>query len=156
MSNIGTKACSNVFFQKRSEASKTNQRLSSREGAAEEMSIDRGRLFRIENGVAVPYPEEVLLMSDLYNCPELENYYCTECCPLGHDVPKVRGDGIDRITVEAMNAFGKMEDIGESLLEIAVSRNDVNVDQLEHVFEVLDEVCKITSELKMWARKNLG
>ncbi len=52
------------------------------------MSIDRGRLYRIESGVAEPYPKEVHLMADLYNAPELRNYYCTEICPLGCDMPK--------------------------------------------------------------------
>ena len=75
MPNITRKTSSNIFFQARCTASKHNEQLRSREGAADIMSIDRGRLYRIESGIANPYPEEIHLMADLYNAPELENYY---------------------------------------------------------------------------------
>ena len=66
MSKFATKAAANMFCQARYEAAKTNERLSSREGAAEEIGIDRTRLARIELGSTVPYQEEVLLMADCY------------------------------------------------------------------------------------------
>lgn len=88
MSNITAQTSANVFFKARCEAAKHNDSLSSREGAADIMSIDRGRLYRIESGIANPYPEEIRLMADLYNAPELENYYCTNMCPLGGDMPR--------------------------------------------------------------------
>lgn len=59
MSNITAKTASNRFYQARCTAAAHNDQLSSREGAADLMSIDRGRLYRIESGVADPYPEEV-------------------------------------------------------------------------------------------------
>ena len=62
MSKFATKAASNMFCQARYEAAKSNERLSSREGAAEEIGIDRTRLARIELGSTIPYQEEVLLM----------------------------------------------------------------------------------------------
>ncbi len=88
MSNVTAKTAANAFYQARCRASVHNEQLSSREGAADLMSIDRGRIYRIESGVADPYPEEVHLMADLYNAPELRNYYCTEMCPLGECVAK--------------------------------------------------------------------
>lgn len=83
MPKKATKASDNEFYKARIAAASCNERLSSREGAAEETSIDRTRLARIELGSLNPYPEEVLLMSDTYNAPEIENYYCTHLCPLG-------------------------------------------------------------------------
>lgn len=47
MSKFATKAAANMFCQARYEAAKSNERLSSREGAAEEIGIDRTRLARI-------------------------------------------------------------------------------------------------------------
>lgn len=44
MSKFATKAAANMFCQARYEAAKSNERLSSREGAAEEIGIDRTRL----------------------------------------------------------------------------------------------------------------
>lgn len=60
MSKYATKAADNMFCQARYEAAKFNERLSSREGAAEELGVDRTRLARIELGSVTPYPEEVL------------------------------------------------------------------------------------------------
>ena len=44
MPKMATKAAGNVFYQARKEASKWNDRLSSREGASEETGVDRTRL----------------------------------------------------------------------------------------------------------------
>ena len=78
MSKFATKAAANMFCQARYEAAKSNERLSSREGAAEEIGIDRTRLARIELGSTIPYQEEVLLMADCYKAPELKGNYCRE------------------------------------------------------------------------------
>lgn len=64
MSKFATKAAANMFCQARYEAAKSNERLSSREGAAEEIGIDRTRLARIELGSTIPYQEEVLLIRE--------------------------------------------------------------------------------------------
>jgi len=66
MSKIATKASDNDFYKARIAASSCNDRLASREGAAEETGIDRTRLARIELGSLNPYPEEVLLMMDTW------------------------------------------------------------------------------------------
>lgn len=55
MANVTAKTSSNIFYKARCEAATHNEQLSSREGAADYMSIDRGRLYRIESGIAVPY-----------------------------------------------------------------------------------------------------
>lgn len=89
MSKFATKAAANMFCQARYEAAKSNERLSSREGAAEEIGIDRTRLARIELGSTIPYQEEVLLMADCYKAPELKGNYCREMCPLGKNMPKM-------------------------------------------------------------------
>lgn len=49
MSNVTAKTAANVFYQARCSASSHNDQLSSREGAADLMSIDRGRLYRIRH-----------------------------------------------------------------------------------------------------------
>lgn len=60
-----------------------NDRLSSREGAAEIVCIERTRLANIELGNINPHPEEVNLMENAYNAPQLPNFYCSQQCPLG-------------------------------------------------------------------------
>lgn len=67
MAKYATKAKENIFTQARYNAAKFNDRLNSREGASEELGIDRSRLARIELGSKNPFPDEVLMMSDIYN-----------------------------------------------------------------------------------------
>lgn len=68
MANVTAKTSSNVFYKARCAASAHNEQLSSREGAADIMSIDRGRLYRIESSIVNPYPEEVHLMVHTKKC----------------------------------------------------------------------------------------
>lgn len=157
MSNITAKTSSNVFYKARCVASKHNDSLSSREGAADIMSIDRGRLYRIESGVINPYPEEIHLMADLYNAPELENYYCTNMCPLGGDMPKIDVVDIDRISIRALSTFRKIAETKELLLDITEDGviSDDEKEDLNKVLENLEELERITQSLRMWVKKNL-
>lgn len=71
MPKMATKAADNVFYKARIAAASWNDRLGSREGASEVTGIDRTRLANIELGTINPHPEEVLMLSDTYNAPEL-------------------------------------------------------------------------------------
>ena len=149
MSNIAAKTASNIFYQARCKASTHNEQLSNREGAADLMSIDRGRIYRIESGVADPYPEEVHLMADLYNAPELRNYYCTEICPLGCDMPKVGAVDLDRITIRALSSFKKISQTEDGII------SDDERPAMQKVLENLGELEAIAQNLKVWVKKNL-
>lgn len=157
MANIKAKTSSNVFYKARCVASTHNEQLKSREGAADIMSIDRGRLYRIESGLVNTYPEEVLLMADLYNAPELKNFYCREVCPLGDDVPEISLCGLDRITIKALSALKDIDDIKESLLDITADGKITKdeIPKLNEIINELDELNAITQSLKVWAEKNL-
>lgn len=157
MSNVTAKTASNAFYQARCRASTHNEQLSSREGAADLMSIDRGRLYRIESSVADPYPEEVHLMADLYNSPELRNYYCREMCPLGYDMPEISMHDLDRITIKAMSTFRKMAETKEILLDITEDGiiSDDEKPELLKIMKNLDEVAAIAQSLKVWVEKNI-
>lgn len=157
MSNITAMTSSNIFYQARCAASRHNDQLGSREGAADLMSIDRGRLYRIEKGVINPYPEEVHLMADLYHAPELRNHFCREMCPLGCDVPKVTMADLDRISVRAVSAFRKIGETNGLLLDIAedgvVTEDEMG--SLHRILANLEELEQISQSLKLWVRKNL-
>lgn len=157
MSNVTAKTSSNIFYKARCEASKHNEQLSSREGAADIMSIDRGRLYRIESGIANPYPEDIHLMADLYNAPELENYFCSNMCPLGGNVPKAEIADIDRITVRILSAFRKLGDAKELLLDITADGviDESEKADMDKVLENLEELEQITQCMKLWVKKNL-
>ena len=157
MANLTAKTSSNIFYKARCEAATHNEQLSSREGAADYMSIDRGRLYRIESGIAVPYPEEIRLMADLYNAPELENYYCGTMCPLGSEIPKAELVDMDRITIRTLSTFRKIGETKEMLLDITedgvIDENEKP--QLEEILKNLEEVEEIAQSMKLWIKKNL-
>lgn len=157
MANITEKTSANAFYKARSAASKHNEQLSSREGAADILSIDRGRLYRIEKGIIAPYPEEIHLMADLYNAPELINYYCTNMCPLGKDMPKADLADLDRISIKALATFRKLGETKELLLDITEDGviDESEKPQLDKILGTLDELEKVAHSLKIWVKKNL-
>lgn len=157
MANIAAKTSANAFYKARCEAATHNEQLSNREGAADIMSIDRGRLYRIESGIANPYPEEIRLMADLYNAPELENHYCTNICPLGGEMPKVNLADLDRISIRALSTFRKIGETRELLLDITEDGiiSEDEKEDLNKVLENLEELEQIAQSLKLWVKKNL-
>ena len=60
-----------------------NERLYSREGAAELLGISVSTLadYELGNTKVVPV-DKVVLMADLYNAPELKTGYCKYECPI--------------------------------------------------------------------------
>lgn len=157
MSNIAAKTSSNIFYQARCNAATHNEQLSSREGAAAILSIDRGRLYRIESGIANPYPEEIHLMADLYNAPELKNYYCTEMCPIGCGFPKVEVLDLDRITVKTLAVLQKMDKTKTDFLKIMADGmvSEEEVPELKQILNILDEFEAVKQTLDIWVQKNL-
>lgn len=159
MSNITVQTSSNAYYQARCAASTHNEQLRSREGAADIMSIDRGRLYRIEKGLINPYPEEVHLMADLYNAPELRNYYCTEMCPLGCEMPKADVTDLDRITIQALSAFRHLNETKEILLDITITENGIITEgrktAMQKVLNDLEELETVAQNLRIWVKKNL-
>lgn len=157
MPNITAETSSNIFYKARLAASSHNEQLSSREGAASIMAIDRGRLYRIEKGIAYPFPEEVQLMADLYNAPELRNYYCTDICPLGREMPKAEVASLDRIAIRAFFALRKVNETRELLLDITadgiIDENERS--DLRQILTYLEELEQVAQSLKIWVKKNL-
>lgn len=153
-----TKAGSNVYCHYRLEAAKYDERLKSREKAAELLGLAPSTLADYELGITKFVPQDsVLRMIDLYNAPELKNIYCRGMCPLGADVPVLEIDSLDRITVRAASNMRKMEFFKEMLLDIAEDGIITNEERpsLGMVIDFLDEVSNIAQNLKAWAIKNL-
>ena len=72
MGRDAMKAGENPCFRCRKEAAKYNDKLSSREGAAEALGVSASSLADYELGITKVIPvDKVVLMADLYNAPEL-------------------------------------------------------------------------------------
>ncbi len=158
MGKKATKAADNMYYQARFEASKDNSDFSSREKASELLTMDRTRLARIELSEVSPYPEEVLSMSRVYNCPELYNSYCAKECPIGKlTVKEVTIDDFDRLALKVLGSLKDIDDLRMSL--IAISEDGIISDAEEKTFnEILDSLEKISTNakaLQLWAIKNI-
>jgi len=158
MPKKATKAGENEFYKARMEAATCNDKLASREGASEELGIDRTRLARIELGSLDPYPEEVLLMSEYYNTPELANFYCSRICPLGEKTAiPAEMRNIDRLTIRIITALEDAGEIENAILEVARD-GKITPDEQEQVIAItaaLERIAVTATEMKLWVAKNL-
>jgi transcriptional regulator with XRE-family HTH domain len=153
-----TKAAANIYCQCRLEASKINERLKSREGAADLLGLSISTLSDYELGLTKIVPvDKVALMSDLYNAPELKNYYCREICPLGCDSPKIMVEDLDRVTLRTLSVSEKIEGFKSTLLNI-VADGIISEDEkpdLNRILSIMDEVDAVFHTFRLWAEKNL-
>ena len=108
----------NVYLACRKKAAEYNDKLNSREMAAELLGFSTSTLANYELGVTknVP-PDSVVMMSDLYKQPELKNYYCKHECPIGKNFPlAVKESGLQGITVKILNSLDD-DDYDTTLME---------------------------------------
>lgn len=105
--------------------------------------------------------DKAVLMADLYNAPQLLNYYCLHECPIGcrHSISDEVVD-IDRVTVKLLKGLrvDKLEEIKDSLLDIAEDGKitDDEKPELKEVLDYLDSLAKTVSELKTIGEIALG
>ncbi len=173
MGKKATKAADNMYYLARCEAAEGNldqnsettplpedvrAALSSREKAAELLGIDRTRLARIELDTISPYPEEVKIMSEVYNTPELCNAYCARECPIGKgSVREVVIDGFDRLALKALGSLKDIDTLRASL--IAISEDGIidptELDTFNEILESLEKISTNAKALQLWAMKNI-
>lgn len=154
-----TKAMDNIYCRCRKEAAKYNDKLNSREGAAELLGVSVSSLadYELGNTKVVPV-DKVVLMADLYNSPEIKNYYCTNECPIGeHTVHKLELAELDRLTIKVLSAFRGIDEVKDKLIDIAADGviTEHEKPELEDVLRALDEITIYSQELRLWAEKNL-
>lgn len=153
-----TKAADNIYCKCRKEAAKYNDKLNSREGAAELLGISASTLADYELGITKIIPADAILrMADLYNAPELRNHYCKYSCPLGQDVPLVDTESLDIIAVRALASLKKVQESKENLLDV-VADGVISEDEkpiLQDILSNLDELTAVSQNLKVWVQKNL-
>ena len=83
--------------------------------------LSESRIEKIENGTLNAHPEDVVLMADVYNRPELCNYFCTNECQIGaryvpevktiHDLPQIAMELLSNL-----NALNRDKEIPVSFL----------------------------------------
>lgn len=159
MPKMATKAAGNIFYKARIQASSWNDRLSSREGASEEMGIDRTRIAYIELDSLNPHPEEVLIMSDTYNAPELCNHFCSKMCPLGvKTVREVEVSDLEKTVLQLLHIFQELPEVKTDLIDIAADGiiDKDEQERMENIIETLDEAATKIQALKLYFKKQYG
>ncbi len=163
MGRDAIKAGENPCFQCRKEAAKYNDKLNSREGAAEMLGVSVSSLADYELGITKVIPvDKVVLMAELYNAPELKAWYCTTECPIGRSfpMPSANISTVERTTMRLLKQLrqDEVQDIKDTLIEITadgVISEDEKVD-LAEILENLDELIKAAGELRLIGSKVLN
>ncbi|MBE6773924.1 MAG: helix-turn-helix transcriptional regulator [Clostridia bacterium] len=146
----------NIYRTARKKAAQENPLLNSLETAQDLLCIDRLRLLKIENGQKCPNPDDIAAMAEVYNAPELRNYYCTKECPLGCDEQPLIYDDLDKISVRLMSALHFLENANDRIFTILEDGqiSDNEREEFSKILETLDKISYSAGSLELWAKKN--
>lgn len=114
MARVSMKANKTVYQQKREELGL------SREKASELLEvIPPERIERIESGKFSAHPDEVIVMAEKYNAPQLCNHYCANECEIGKQyVPEIKIKDLSQIILEMLASLNSLKKRQERLIEI--------------------------------------
>ena len=122
--------------------------------------LTESRLEKIENFSTMARPEDIIIMSKVYNKPEICNYYCTNECQIGkkyvssietiHELPQ--------ITLELLSSLNTLNHFKERIIDITADGTITNDEKkdFEKFREHLSEMSQAIETLKLWADKELN
>ena len=122
--------------------------------------LTSSRVEKIENGSLNAHPEDVILMAEVYNKPELCNYFCTNECQIGKKyVPEVETiHDLPQITMELLSNLNALNRDKERIIDITAD-GQISTDERED-FELfrehLSEMSLAIETLKLWVDKELA
>ena len=156
MGRDAIKAQDNVLYKARKEASIYNDRLCSREGAAELLGISVSTLADYELEITKVIPvDKIILMSDLYNAPYLLTWYCSHECPIGRrmNLQTETGNHLEKTVLKLLRQLraNDVEKIKDKLVDIT-SDGIISEDEtvsLEEILKFLDGLIGAAVELKV-------
>lgn len=141
MGREATKASGNPWYEARKKAAEYDDRLCSREGAAERLGMSVSAVADAELGLSKCMPvDKAVLMSDLYRAPYLLNHYCLHECPIGcrHSLSDEVLD-IDRVTVKLLKSL-KVDKLGEIKDKFLLAERGKRVEQGEKIESLKAEI----------------
>ena len=154
MARVSTKENKNLY-----QVTRENLELS-REKASELLeSITEDRIVKIEGEKCLPHPDEVLIMADKYNEPNLCNYYCSQQCPIGEVyVPQVKIKELPAIVLEMIASLNSMSKQKDRLIEIAADGtiDDSELKDFLYIQEELERISITVETLQLWSEKMLA
>lgn len=152
----------NVYFQSRKRAASYNEKLWSREGAAELLGISVSTLADYELGNTKVMPvDKVVLMADLYKAPELITGYCMNECPVHGFLPlATEGKSLEGVALRLLKGFNEnaLKDMRDKLIEITADGQitDDEVPVLRKIITRLEDLVEVISEMKIVGEKYMN
>lgn len=149
----------NVYFQARKNASTRDERLFSREGAADLLGVSVSTLadYELGNTKVVPV-DKVVLMADMYRCPELKVQYCKKECPIGRQLPIATAVGTpEGMALRFLKEFDdvRIDAVRSGLVSIFADGevSDDEKNKLQNILGIIDNLALVISEFRLLGEK---
>ena len=154
MGRASTKENKSVYQLKREELGLT------REKASDILpGLSPERIEKIENGKTQVHPEDVLIMAEGYKSPALNNWYCSNECPIGQKyVPELDMKDLSQIVLEMLAAMNSLKRDQERLIDISAD-GEIGSDELEdflRIQENLQRMSMTVDTLQLWSEEMLS
>lgn len=154
MARVSMKANKTVYQQKREELGL------SREKASELLEvIPPERIERIESGKFSAHPDEVIVMAEKYNAPQLCNHYCANECEIGKQyVPEIKIKDLSQIILEMLASLNSLKKRQERLIEITAD-GVIEKDEVPDFIMIQEELERISitvETLQFWVEQKLS
>lgn len=150
----------NIYKQLRNQHEMTRDAVCDEVTEKYNSQLTSERLERIENNKFQIHPEEVLLLSKVYNEPTLCNHYCSNECPIGKQyVPEVKvADSLAQIVLEMIASLNTMKKSQERLIEITADGviDDSELKDFVHIQNELERISITVESLQLWAEQMIA
>jgi len=145
----------NIYFKARKEAAEKNDRLLSREGAAEQLGFSTSTLTNYELGLTknIP-PESIVMMANEYHAPHLTYHYCSNECPIGRSMPIPTNHArLSALTVQTYKLLcvDALEAAKASMLDVLVDERvtESNEEAVLGLIKYIESLTKSLGELRL-------
>lgn len=102
--------------------------------------ISHNKLEKIENDRVNIHPDDVLLLAQAYDAPELCNHYCSNECPIGQKyVPEIQVKDLSRIVLEMLASLNSVEKEKNRLIEITAD-GEITDDELQDFVAIQEQL----------------
>lgn len=154
MGRTSKKENKNIYHTAREEMSLTREKASN---LLEIISPER--IEKIENEKSLPHPDEVLLMAEKYQKPNLCNYYCANQCPIGKQyVPEIKVKDLSQIILEMLASINSINKKKDRLIEITAD-GEITDDEIEDFIQIqegLERISITVESLQLWSEQMLA
>jgi hypothetical protein len=156
MGKKSTKENKNIYQQARENTDLTRAAVEN----ATNGTLSASRIEKIERGSLSAHPEDVTLMAEIYNQPELCNYFCTNECPIGKKyVPEVQTvHNLPQITMELLSNLNSLNRDKDRIIDITADGQIADNEKKDFALfqQHLSDMSLAIETLKLWAEKKLS